>query len=149
VDTLRKFLSGTIHTVPENSMVQDVIDKFNSEKTTACLIEKDGKYIGIITREDIISKIIGKKDPKSTRTDDVMSSPIYTVDIGMSKSDACIKISEQKRQHLVVEENGRIMGIVSVRDLVPKDLTSASLTGVELFHKVRKYGDQLLKDEKA
>ena len=149
MDTLRNFLSGTIHTVSDKSIVQDAIDKFNSDKATACLVEKDGNYIGIITREDIISKIIGKRDPKSTPTVDVMSAPIYTVDINMSKPDACIKISKQGRQHLVVEENGRIAGIVSVRDLVPEDLLSASCTGTELFYKAGKYGDELLKNEKT
>ena len=148
VETLRNFLSGTIHTVSEHSMVQDAIDKFNTDKASACLIEKDGKYIGIITREDVIQKITGKKDPKSTRTADVMSSPIYTVDINMSKPDACIKMSEQGRRHLVVEENGNIAGIVSVKDLVPGDLISASRNGAELFSKVGKYGDRLLADEK-
>ncbi|MBC8285345.1 MAG: CBS domain-containing protein [Nitrospinae bacterium] len=149
MDTLRNFLSGTIHTVSDQSIAQDAIDKFNSDQATACLVEKDGNYIGIITREDIISKIIGKKDPKSTPTVDVMSSPLYTVDINMSKSEACIKISQQGRQHLVVEEKGQIAGIVSVKDLVPEDLLSVSCTGTELFHKVGKYGDELLKNEKA
>lgn len=149
MDTLRQFLSGTIHTVSESSMVQDAIDKFSSYKATACLIEKDGEYIGIITREDIIHKITGKKDPKSTPTADIMSSPIYTVDINMSKADGCIMMSKQERRHLVLEEDGRIVGIVSVRDMVPEEMISASRTGAELFVKLGNYGEQLLKDEKA
>ncbi|MEK9627584.1 MAG: CBS domain-containing protein [Nitrospinota bacterium] len=147
MDTLKNFLSGTIHTVSESSLVQDAVDKFNSDQATACLVEKEGEFIGIITREDIIQKIIGKRDPKTTPTVDVMSSPIYTVDISMSKAEACLKISDQRRQHLVVEENGSIKGIVSVRDLVPKELWSTSTTGAELFSKVGEYGEQLLKDE--
>ncbi len=144
MDTLRKFLSGTIHTVSDQSIVQDAIDKFNTDKATACLVEKNGEYIGIITREDIISKVIGKRDPKSTPTADVMSSPLYTVDINMSKPDACIKISQEGRQHLVVEENGQIAGIVSVKDLVPEDLVTTACSGTELFYKVGKYGEELL-----
>lgn len=126
-------------------MVQDAIDKFNSHKATACLIEKDDKYIGILTREDVIQKITGKKDPKSTRTVEVMSSPLYTVDINMTKADACIMIAEKERRHLVVEENGKIAGVVSVGDLVPDEMISASRTGSELFIRVGNYGDQLLK----
>jgi len=145
VDTLRKFLSGTIHSVSEHSMVQDAIDKFNSHKATACLIEKDGEYIGILTREDVIQKITGKKDPKSTPAVEVMSSPLYTVDINMTKADACIMIAEKERRHLVVEENGNIAGVVSVGDLVPEEMISASRTGSELFIRVGNYGDQLLK----
>lgn len=126
-------------------MVQDAIDKFNSHKATACLIEKDGEYIGILTREDVIQKITGKKDPKSTRTVEVMSSPLYAVDINMTKADACIMIAEKERRHLVVEENGKIAGVVSVGDLVPDEMISASRTGSELFIRVGNYGDQLLK----
>lgn len=149
VDTLRKFLSGTIYTVPEQSLVQDVIDIFKSEKATACLVEKDGDYIGIITREDIIQKITGKKDPKSTRTVDTMSSPVYTVDINMSHADACIMMSEQERRHLVPEEDGRIVGIVSVKDLVPEEMITSSRTGSELFIRLGNYGDQLRKEGKG
>lgn len=130
-------------------MVQDVIDKFNTQKATACLIKRDGEYIGIITREDVIQKITGKKDPKSTRTTDVMSSPIYTVGIAMSQADACIMMSEKERRHLVVEENDCIVGIVSVKDLVPEELISASRTGDELFIRLGNYGDQLLKENKS
>ncbi len=146
MDTLKNFLSGTIHTVSDSSMVQDAIDKFNTDKATACLVEKEGDYIGIITREDIISKIIGKRDPKSTPTVDVMSSPLYTVDINMTKPDACIKISQQGRQHLVVEENGKIAGIVSVKDMVPEELVATACSGMELFYKVGKYGEELLEN---
>ncbi|MBL7019481.1 MAG: CBS domain-containing protein [Nitrospinaceae bacterium] len=149
MDTLRKFLSGTIHTVSESSMVQDAIDRFSSHKATACLVEKNGEYIGIITREDVIHKVTGKKDSKSTPTADIMSAPIYTVDINMSKADGCIMMSKQERRHLVLEENGSIVGIVSVRDMVPEEMITSSRTGAELFVKVGNYGDQLLKDEKA
>jgi CBS domain-containing protein len=149
VDTLRKFLSGTIHNVSEDSRVQDVIDKINADKISACLVKKDGEYIGIVTREDIIQKVTGKKDPKSTRTADIMSSPLYPVDINMSQADACIMISEKGRRHLVVEEKDSVVGIVSVMDLVPEDMVKISRNGTELFTRVGNYGDQLIADEKA
>ena len=147
--TLRKFLSGTVHSVSDDSMVQDVIDTFNTKKATACLIKKDDEYIGILTREDVIQKITGKKDPKTTRTVDVMSSPIYKVDINMSHAEACIMMSEKERRHLVLVENGSIVGIVSERDLVPEEIITASRTGEELFIRIGNYGDQLIEEEKG
>ncbi len=149
MDNLKKLLSGTIHSISEHSMVQDAIDIFSSHKATACLVEKEGEFIGIITREDVIQKITGKKDPKLTRTVDIMSSPLYTVDINMSKAEACILFSERGRRHLVVAEEGRIVGIVSVLDLVPEEMVTSSRNGDELFIRVGNYGDQLLKDEKT
>ena len=149
MNTLKRFLSGTIHSVSEQALVQEVIDKINADKVSACLVEKEGEYIAIVTREDIIQKITGKKDPKTTSVAEIMSSPLYPVDINMSQADACIKISEIGRQHLVMEENGSIVGIVSVMDLVPEELIKKSRNGDELFIRVGNYGDQLIADEKA
>ena len=57
MNTLKRFLSGTIHSVSEQALVQEVIDKINADKVSACLVEKEGEYIAIVTREDIIQKI--------------------------------------------------------------------------------------------
>ncbi len=149
MDSLGKFLNETVHSVSEHSTVQDVINEFNTHRISACLIKKGEEFIGILTKEDIIQKITGKRNPKSTPAVDVMSSPLYTVDINTSQAEACIMISERQRRHLVITENDRIAGIVSVNDLVPEDMISASLTAQELFIRVGNYGDQLINEDKT
>ncbi|KMP10473.1 hypothetical protein UR09_06135 [Candidatus Nitromaritima sp. SCGC AAA799-A02] len=149
LSTIESVMHTTILDVPDSAMVQDVIDAINANKIGALLVKKDDEYIGIITREDIIQKVTGKLDPKSTKAAEVMSSPINKVDVNTSIGDACIIACEKRRRHLVIAKDGNIVGILAVKDLVPEEIMNISLTTDELFNRVGLYGDELLAREKA
>ena len=143
--TVGSIMKTSIQSVSRESTVQSVIDGFKSKKVGSFLVKRNNEYIGIITKRDVIKKIMGKQDPKTKKVVDVMSSQIFTMDINASIGEACIFMSEKRTKHVVVEKDGEIVGFFSVKDIVPNELIRSSSTNEELLIKVGAYGDELLK----
>jgi CBS domain-containing protein len=82
-----------------------------------------GRVAGIFTERDALTRIVAAGiDPVRTPIGDVMSSTLVVADIGES-CDVCLDRMRQAHvRHLIVLDNGRMAGIVSMRDLMAVDL---------------------------
>src|SRR5262249_19680515 len=82
-----------------------------------------GRLAGIFTERDVMARVVAAaRDPGSALVDDVMSTDLVIADIGESY-DACLSRMQQARvRHLIVLEQGRLAGILSLRDLMAAEL---------------------------
>ena len=103
----------------DQSVMQALI--LMSEKNIGAIIIVDKKDfpIGIFSERDYARKIILKgKSSKDTLLDEVMTKELITVTKDY-KVDQCMEIMNEKRiRHLPVLENKKIVGIISIRDVL-------------------------------
>ena len=79
----------------------------------------DGRYIGILSETDLVRKVVAsERDPSRVRVSDLMTTPIITIEIDRSAHDASDLMAERSIRHLAITEDGRIVGMLSVRDLL-------------------------------
>jgi len=101
-----------------NSTVSDAAKLMDAKNIGSLLIEGNGKIIGIISERDILRKIVAKgKDPAKTPVMEIMSSPLITISPEKSIDDANELMIQKKIRRLLVEENGKIIGFVNMRDI--------------------------------
>ncbi|MDP2255731.1 MAG: CBS domain-containing protein [Polaromonas sp.] len=96
-----------------------------AEKNIGSLIVKDGEAIvGIVTERDYARKIVllGRTSPQ-TRVREVMSSSVMFVSPHHTTEQCMALMTENRLRHLPVMEDGKLLGIVSIGDLV-KDIIS-------------------------
>jgi len=87
------------------------------EQQTGSLLVTDGEdLVGIVTERDIL-RAVGTAIPLDTPLSAVMTKDLITVDPGTSLRDAARIMTEKWIRHLPVLESGRLVGIVSQRDL--------------------------------
>ena len=87
------------------------------EQQTGSLLVLDGQeLLGIITERDVL-KAVATGTPMDTPVSDVMTKELITVEPGTSLRDAAAIMTEKWIRHLPVLEGGRLLGIVSQRDL--------------------------------
>jgi signal-transduction protein with cAMP-binding, CBS, and nucleotidyltransferase domain len=84
------------------------------------VLVKNGKeFIGIITERDLTQKVVGKGlDPKTMPVTETMSSRLITLDVEQPAIEANQFMAKHKIRHLAVTVEGKIEGILSVKDLV-------------------------------
>ena len=94
--------------------------KLMCEKNISALLVKEGEeYVGIITKTDLVKKLIAEdRDPKTTNVHTVMSKPLITRDGYVQRSDASEFMLRKKIKHLAVTEGKKIIGILTVKDMV-------------------------------
>jgi CBS domain-containing protein len=94
-------------------------------KRLGCLLICEGgvlnieSTIGIISESDFVRKGVALgKNPDTTPVTEIMSYPLITIDLEQNAQDANDLMAEKGTRHLLVTDLERIVGILSVRDLV-------------------------------
>jgi signal-transduction protein with cAMP-binding, CBS, and nucleotidyltransferase domain len=112
------YMSAPVLTTDPDILASDSIDKMFENKVGVLLVEKNGEYVGIFSRIDWMHLVLrGECDPKVVKVSSIMSSHIITVDKNETLAKASILIEENNIRHIAVTEDGKIIGMLSVRDL--------------------------------
>ena len=103
---------------PEATLVEAAA-MMRDTRVGAILVAEQGTFIGIVSEADLVRKAMaGQMDTAQARVRAVMSSPLITIEQDRSVHDASDLMAEKGIRHLAVTEDGRIVGIVTVRDLL-------------------------------
>lgn len=115
----------------EDVMVEDVVTidadatvmqaaKLMNKREIGCLIVmRKGRAVGIVTERDLLKRIVSKlRDPKKTKVREIMTKPLITGEPDMDVEDATRLMFESKIKKLPVIEDGKLVGLVTLTDLV-------------------------------
>src|SRR6516162_3264994 len=111
--------ASTVWTIGPNAMVIDGI-RFMDEKNVGALPVVDhGTLVGIVSERDYTRKVIVKgRSSKDTPVSDIMTKELLTVKPGDNVAE-CMRIMTEKRvRHLPVLEGTKLVGILSIGDVV-------------------------------
>src|SRR5262249_51391638 len=87
------------------------------------------RIVGIFTERDALTRIVAAGiDPARTHVRDVMSSTLVVADVGESYETCLDRMRQARLPHLIVLENERMAGIISMRDLMAVDLDDKAET---------------------
>jgi len=103
---------------PDDSLLI-VAQQLRDARVGAMLVADHGNYVGIVSEADLVRKAMASGAPTNQVTArSVMSAPIMTIDIAQSAHEASDVMAERGIRHLVITEEGRVVGMISVRDLL-------------------------------
>ena len=110
---------GMVLSVDDNETVFDAICLMAEVNIGAVLVQNGETIAGIFTERDYLQKIALKSlSSQKTRVGDVMTMPVITADPGDSIQQCMETMTTCHCRHLPVVENGKLLGIVSIGDLV-------------------------------
>ena len=116
---LAVMMNRQIRSIGPEATLFEAAGLMRSLRLGALLVLSDGLYVGVVSESDLVQKAmaVGLK-PDQTQVRSVMSSPLITIEIDRSAHEASDLMSEKGIRHLVVTQDGQIVGIISVRDLL-------------------------------
>lgn len=86
-------------------------------QTGSLLIMEDGRLNGIITERDVLRVVALGADPATSTVDEAMTTEVYTVPPDMELHEAAREMAARWIRHLPVVEDGKVLGVVSMRDV--------------------------------
>lgn len=119
MDEIVDYMISPILSIDVESTVQEAAQFMLSHNIGSVLVKEFEDYVGIVTETDLTRKVLGKGlNPESTPISDVMTSPILSLDGYLPVEEANRFMHKNKIRHLAVTEADKIVGILSVKDLV-------------------------------
>ena len=115
---VRDIMTKAIISVNTKTTVLQVAKMMENGGIGAVLVKKDGHLSGIITDRDYATKIVSHNLPSDTSVEQIMSSPLITINYDESISAAAKRMTSKKIRKLAVTDNGQIIGLVTSTDLV-------------------------------
>lgn len=108
-----------VQTVEPGTTVFDAVRKMVEHNIGSILVADGDDIRGIFTERDYLRRIVlENRTSKTTRVDEVMTPKLVCVDPDRSVEDCLAIITQERIRHLPVMEQGRLVGIVSIGDLV-------------------------------
>jgi CBS domain-containing protein len=119
---VRHLLDSKGSTVISVSPTKSVLDaiKLMAEKGIGALVVMDGsKLAGVITERDYARKVILKdKSSRNTPVSDIMTRDVLTAALDDTVDHCMNTMTDRRIRHLPVVDDGRVVGMISIGDLV-------------------------------
>jgi len=110
-------------TAPPDITVSEAAKLMAERKVGAVMVVEGQCLIGLFTERDIVTRVIARdRDVQSTRLAEVMTTALKTVDPDKSFGYALLLMQESGFRHVPVVEDGKVVGIVSVRNALDPEL---------------------------
>ena len=119
---------------PEISVLE-AIKVLASEDIGAAIVMTGDRLAGIFSERDYTRKIILKgRSSDTTRVEEVMTSTVVVVNPRTRTRDCMALMTEKNIRHLPVVDEGRVVGMVSIRDIVGDIIADQDFTIEQLEH---------------
>lgn len=108
-----------VHTISPDSMVLDALRLMAEKNIGALPVVENGRVVGVVSERDYARKMVLKgRSSVGTPVSAIMSAPVITVNPQQSV-EACMGImTDSHLRHLPVVEDGQLLGLLSIGDLV-------------------------------
>jgi CBS domain-containing protein len=122
-----------VETVTPETSVYDALQKMSNRGVGALVVLKDGEIRGFFSERDYARKVILQgKHSKDTRVEEIMTRRVITLEPQQTVEACMVLMTEKRVRHLPVVEEGRLIGIVSIGDIVKAIIEAQRLTIEEL-----------------
>jgi signal-transduction protein with cAMP-binding, CBS, and nucleotidyltransferase domain len=110
--------------VPPETTVFDAVKLMLQKKRSAVLIKENDQYAGIWTERDVMKNLVLEGfDPKTSKVGEHMSSPIISVPHTYHIFQLIDKFLGHDLRHLLVEKEGKYIGLLYAKDVIRAGLT--------------------------
>ena len=139
--TVQQLLDGKGHdvwSIHPDSSVFDAIQLMASKDVGALVVVEDDRPVGIFTERHYARNVIlkGKSSPK-TRTRDIMTTDVICARPGQTVEQCMAVMTDKRVRHLPVLDRERLVGIVSIGDLVKSIIADQNFAIEQLEHYIQ------------
>jgi len=108
-----------IFSIAPEATVAEAVDLMADKGVGSLLVMQDGALRGIVTERDYARKVVaGGLSSESARVRDIMTVDVFTTGVDQNIDECMMLMTEKRIRHLPVVDGDRVLGIISIGDLM-------------------------------
>ena len=126
--TVRELLRSkpiqTVYFVSPSTPVTEAVKLMAARNIGALVVMDEGHIAGVVSERDYVRKLAAEGlEADHVAVREIMTSPVMYVEPGQTNEECMALMTDNRLRHLPVVERGRLLGLISIGDLV-KDIIS-------------------------
>jgi len=123
-DVIRGKASNDVVTITQDSTVRDLLALLAEHNIGAVIVSADGQAVdGIVSERDVVRKLNGNDAVLDGSVQEIMTSVVQTCEPGHDVDELMAQMTEHRIRHVPVVDNGRLVGVISIGDVVKSRIT--------------------------
>jgi len=119
MESIESQMTTPVISIYSEATAQEAAQLMKEKSIGSLLIKGYESYVGFVSERDLVYKVVGEGlDPSTVPLSVIMTESILSIEKTASSSEASALMIEYKINHLAITEDGDIVGILSVKDLV-------------------------------
>jgi CBS domain-containing protein len=137
-DLLKSKKADAIYSVTAEASVLDAMKLMADLNVGAVLVMENGKIQGILSERDIVRKVdpLGKSTA-ATKVGEIMTEKVLYVEPGQPLEECMALMTEKRIRHLPVIENEKLLGVISIGDVLREVIHEQKFMISQLEHYIR------------
>ncbi len=135
ISELLKKRDSTVYSLKPQDSVFEALRRLADHDVGAMMVIDGGRLVGVFSERDYTRKIaLAGKSSKDTLVKDIMTANVFTVSPQTRTKDCLALMSQKKIRHLPVVDEGKVIGMISIRDIMNDIIADHELTISYLQH---------------
>ncbi|MEM0444735.1 MAG: CBS domain-containing protein [Nitrososphaerota archaeon] len=115
--TVKEVMTSPVIELDSSSTTDMAAGLMAKYKISSILVSRNGKPVGIVTKRDLVEKVVAlDRKPSEVRLEEIMSSPLVTIDPTATLEEALRLMTRLGISRLIVSYKGNVQGIISLKD---------------------------------
>jgi CBS domain-containing protein len=120
---VRDVASAAVVAVGPAQSLREATQLMAKHRVGSAVVQDAEMLVGILTERDVLNAVASASDPEQVSVEEIMTADVVTVGPDWDLIEAARVMAHRRIRHLVVYEGGQLLGVLSVRDVLPAVLS--------------------------
>jgi CBS domain-containing protein len=116
--SIRTHVTRDLAALESTTPVRDAARLMAEKNIGSVAVRERGRIVGLVTERDLVTTVVARGADPALAIREAMRPGIPRVGIDAGEAEVATRMRELGTRHLLVEENGEVVGIVSMRDII-------------------------------
>lgn len=116
--SIRKHVTRDVVVLEGGAPIRDAARLMADRKIGSVAVREDGKVIGLVTERDLVLTVLARSGSTNQTIREAMRSGVPRVGAEATETECAALMRDNATRHLLVEDRGQVVGVVSMRDII-------------------------------
>ncbi len=115
---IRRHVTRDVVTLDASAPIRDAARLMAERNIGSVAVREDGKIVGLVTERDLVLSVLARGGSASQALGEAMRPGLPRISADATETECAALMRDHTTRHLLVEERGHVVGVVSMRDII-------------------------------